>query len=145
VSPAEQLAAWRTEIAAELAQLESELPPAREQLADAERQVVRLKADQTALEAAVARGEGPFTEGIDGAIWGRLRDARLVMEQQILGIRGALPARLKTLQERIAGRRLGLAQLDRALQPEPSRHVPEVVRRPVPPPASPYQLKVAGG
>lgn len=141
---AEQLTTWRAEYTQELAQFEAERESLRAELADAEREVERLKAEYHELEGACRRGLGPFAEGLAACIWVRLQDARQEMLQQVSRVRGNLPGRIKTLDERIAGRRLALAQLARSLEPLQPRHVPEVVKRPAAAPVSPYRLVVSG-
>jgi hypothetical protein len=116
VTAADQLTTWRAEIAAEIEQLEAELKPLAGELADAERRIEGLNADHLELEDRCAFALGPYSEGLAGTLWGRVKDARFDVSREATRIRGNLPGRIKAIEESIAGRRLALVHIDRALE-----------------------------
>jgi len=147
-SAEDQLAHWRREIAAELEQFEAELFTARGEVITAERQVEQAKGAYEALALTCTRGLTRFSDGLAGPVWARLQEARRAMLDEISRIRGGLPARVRALEELIAGRRLALAQLDRALSASTDNATPvrlaPVPRRQRPPPVE-FDVITPGG
>lgn len=117
MTPAEQLAEWRVELVAEQSALEDELTTARQDQAANELQYVTASAEAAALGSLAASGvEGMlFSDGMAASLYGRVEMARRDALRAASGARGRAMARVKVLQEQVAGRQLGIRQIDAAL------------------------------
>jgi len=117
VTAAEQLSAWRAELIDELQTLRDELEAARTEAETAEAAHAAALAANAELRAMAARGVG-FIEGMAGSLAGRLDAHRREVLRPAASRRGTALARVRGLQEMIAGRQLGIDQIDRAIAAE---------------------------
>jgi len=126
---ADMLATWREEIAAELEDLQKQLPALREQLAAAHRARATARDKAEALVELAARGMGSAAEGQARCLHSRVEaQRRALLEAPELDV-GTPAARIKALEDEIADHALALAQLSRALEPEPRAPVRQLVPR----------------
>jgi hypothetical protein len=123
------LGAIRTEILAEIVELEQELSAERTNLRAAEAAHAEAVAEWIALQELAARGLRE-SEGMSGPLRERILTARAPLTTAE-SARGKSRALVKSLELRIAERRAAVNEIDRALTvaPFPHRHVPEVPKR----------------
>jgi hypothetical protein len=129
MTPAEQFAAWRAEIAGELAVAQEQIAAVRIKLSTAEAAHAEVRAAWTALNEFAA-GAVRGGEGIAGPLHSRLSLARETLTAAE-GERGAGRASVEALTQRLARLQESLDQIDRACgtakvstlrpPPEPSR------------------------
>lgn len=129
-TPAATLTAWRAELVVEAEQLEAELATVREAKAEAEAAYNQAADEWRTLLAAACR---PFTafEEMAAELHGRLAEARHDLLRPASSRRGSAMGRLKALEGTLAGRRLAIRQIDRALSGE-SGKVSPLIREKVP-------------
>lgn len=135
------LTAWRAEFAAELEGFERELAAARPEQVEAQAEYQRASNAWAGLRDTLLRSFGS-TEEIASELYARLLDERRDMLRAASRRRGAATARIKMLEGSIAGRRLALHQIDRALDGTKPTNVREIAPRPKKPAAVEFDTVV---
>jgi hypothetical protein len=114
MAPAELLQEWRAELLQEQTEFEQELAQARKECHEVEAKVTAIRGQLVDLLRLSERGLSSF-EPMSAPLYRRVQEARFDALRAISNARGGLMIRIKSLQERIAGRRLAINQIDRAL------------------------------
>lgn len=132
MTPQERLKSFCPEIAAELAQLEAELEPAREAAAAADA-AYRVALDHwTDVRRLLARSMPVNPEpgyGISGPLLDRVEGTRDEALRGLRNARGRAFSHVKSIESSIENRRLALRQIEAATAPSKSSIVREFVPR----------------
>ncbi len=128
MTPTETLTTWRAEILADIEGLEPELATARLEQTEAEAEYRRSSDAWAALRDTLVRPFGSMEE-MAGELYGRLAEERRKLLRGASRRRGVAMANVKAIEGTLAGRRLALRQVARALEPVQGTKIREIVPR----------------
>jgi hypothetical protein len=135
----QELEQRRAEFQARITAREEELAAARMQAAAAEADHATAVAKVCELEALAARGVAPGQD-MAGVLYADLQEYRRDHLKPTRLRRAQARSSVESLTAELKDLRLGIDQINRALEPKQPRHVPEVVKRPAAALVSPYRL-----